>query len=93
MHSSKLASPCTSPLNPSRLLVVLLFLCTGVVLPTDRCRFLRTEGEVWVKGGSCDVDVGGVSMADSQVRTEGGDGEVILELMATVECHLGECEV
>ena len=39
------------------------------------------------------MDVGGVSMADSQVRTEGGDWEVISEVMATVECHLGGCEV
>ena len=77
MQSSKLASSCTSPLNPSRLIVVLLFLCTGVLVPTDRGRFLRTEGEVWVRGDWWEVDVGDVSRADSQGKMEGGSREVI----------------
>ena len=85
LHSSKLASSCISPLNPSRLLVVLLFLCIGVVVLTDRRRFLRTEGEVWVRGDWWEVDVGDVSMADSQVTMEVGDGEVISEKVMAID--------
>ena len=51
-------------------------------MPTDRCRFLRSEGEVWARGDCCEVDVGDVSMADSQVRREEGGEEVILEVIA-----------
>ena len=92
-HSSKRQFSCTTSFSPSRLRLVLLLFCTGVDIFTDRCLFLRTEGEVCAPGECCEADVEGVSMADSQFKTEGGDCEVMLEVIAIDECHCHGCEV
>ena len=83
----------TLPMSARALSPTLLLFCTGVDTFTDRCLFLRTEGEVCALGECCEADVGGVSMADSQFKTEGGDCEVTLEVIAIDECdcHVVEC--
>ena len=92
-HTSKRPFSCITSFSPSRLRLTLLLFCTGVDTFTDCCLFLRTEGEVCALGECCEADVGGVSMADSQFKTEGGDCEVTLEVIAIEDCHCHGCEV